>query len=117
MMIMALILAYLVIFVAGPVFFLVLTRAYPSRGRVFIGVISVAGLMMAAWGLRDVARGPVSVLGAVACLWLGWVVTIATTVQAVRLRMQLPMVRKWSAALGAVATAAPWFGLSLAMGA
>ncbi len=115
MMIMALILAYLVFFAVGPLIFLGLTRARPSRGRVFIGVVSVAGLMVAAWGLRDVAEGPVAVLGWLACLWLGWVVTIATAVQAVRLR--LPAIRKWSAALGAVATVAPWFGLSLAMGA
>ncbi|KPP83466.1 MAG: Protein of unknown function (DUF754) [Rhodobacteraceae bacterium HLUCCO07] len=113
---MAFILAYLVIFAAGPVIFLGLTQTHPSRGRVFIGVAAVAGLLVAAWVLRDVAQGPLSVIGGVVCLWLGWVMTIATAVQALRLRMRLPMMRKWSAALGGVATAAPWFGLSLAIG-
>lgn len=113
---MALILAYLVSFAAGPLIFLSLVRARPSRGRVLIEVFSVVGLMGTTWVLRDMAQGPVLTLGWLACLWLGWVVMIASTVQAVRLRMQLPNIRKWGAAMGAVATGAPWLGLSLAMG-
>ncbi|RAI54418.1 hypothetical protein DOO74_09335 [Rhodobacteraceae bacterium AsT-22] len=116
MMTMALIMTYLVSFAAGPLIFLGLVRARPSRGRVLIGAVSVVGLMVMAWVLRGMAQGPVLALAWLACLWLGWVVMIATAVQAARLRMQLPNIRKWSAAAGAVATGAPWFGLSLAMG-
>lgn len=114
---MALIAAYIVFFGAGPLIFLGLTRAEPSRHRVAIGSLSVIGLMLAAWMLRAQATSDPVVLAWLACLWLGWVVTMATGVQAVRLWLGLPGVRKWSAAVGAVATVIPWFGLSLAVGA
>ncbi|WP_137701227.1 hypothetical protein [Marimonas lutisalis] len=113
---MALFLAYVTVFIAGPAVFLGLTRAAPSRHRVMMGAASVAGLMAAAWILKGVQQVDVIILAWLTCAWLGWVVTIATVVQAVRLRMGLTGVRKWSAALGAAATAAPWFGLSLALG-
>jgi hypothetical protein len=114
---MVLIAAYMVFCVAGPVVFLGLTRAAPSRHRVAMGSASVAGLMLAAWWLKAQGGGDVVMLAWLACMWLGWVATIATGVQAVRLRLGLPGVKKWSAALGAVATVIPWFGLSLAVGA
>jgi hypothetical protein len=115
---MTLVIAYFVFVLLGPVVFLALIRPTPTVPRFAIGCASVGMLMGAAWILRQGGQGSVLLtIGWLACVWLGWIVTIAMVVQALALKRGFGPQRKWSAALGAVATVLPWFGLSLAISA
>ena len=113
---MSLVIAYVVFVLVGPVVFVGLIRPAPTRARFAIGAVSALGLMGAAFAMRVWGQGaPVAAMGWLACLWLGWIVTIAVAVQAWALARGMGRQRKWSAAIGAAATVLPWFGLSLAM--
>ena len=115
---MALAIAYIVFVLVGPVVFVALIRPAPTRPRFVIGSLSAVGLMAAAQVMRVWGQGaPVATIGWLACLWLGWIVTIAMAVQAWALGRGMGRQRKWSAAMGAAAVTLPWFGLSLAMSA
>ncbi|MDQ2090479.1 hypothetical protein [Marimonas arenosa] len=113
---MELLIAYIVFILVGPVIFLGLIRPAPTRSRFAMGVASATGLLVAAYAMR--VWGPDGAAVAVvwlACLWLGWITTIATAVQAWALVRGFGRQRKWSAAMGAAAVTLPWFGLSLTM--
>ncbi len=108
---MALVIAYLFCVGLGPVIFLGLIRPAPGARRFAMGCASAVMLMGTAWLMQALG----ATLGWLACLWLGWLVTLAMVVQAVTLRHGRGRPRKWSAALGAAASVAPWLGLSLAL--
>ena len=113
---MHLVLAYVVFVGLGPLIFLGLIRPAPSAGRFLMGAASAVMLMAAAWAMRRVGGAdPVAAMGGLAAMWLGWIVTIAMLVQVATLRFGRGWPRRWSAALGAAATVAPWFGLSWAV--
>jgi len=115
---MTLVIAYLVFVFLGPAVFLALIRPAPTLRRFAIGCVSVVMLIAAAWLVRLGGQDTSAMtIGRLACVWLGWLVTIAMVVQALALRRGRGRQRKWSAAMGAAATVAPWFGLSLAMSA
>lgn len=112
---MPLVIAFFVLVVLGPLIFLALIRPRPTVWRFAIGCASAVMLMCAAWLLRKTGQDMIAVAGWLACVWLGWIVTIAMVVQALALKHGFGRQRKWSAAMGAVATIVPWFGLSLAL--
>lgn len=113
---MALVIAYIVFVLVGPVIFLGLIRPRPTRQWFAMGSGSAVMLIGGAWAMRAFGQGvPVAAIGWLAAMWLGWIVTIATVVQAAAMTRAFGIKRKWSAALGAAATVLPWFGLSLAM--
>jgi hypothetical protein len=108
--------AYILFILVGPAIFVALIQAPPTRQRFVMGAASALGLMGAAFVLRGLGTGTgPDTLGWTACLWLGWIVTIATAVQAWALVRGMGRQRKWSAAMGAAAVTLPWFGLSLAV--
>ena len=80
---MSLAIAYVVFVLVGPVVFVGLIRPAPTRARFAMGAVSALGLMGAAFAMRVWGQGaPVAAMGWLACLWLGWIVTIAVAVQA-----------------------------------
>lgn len=112
---MTLLTAYLVIFAAGPLVFMGLVRHRPGRDRFAMNSAAAIGFLVVGMLLWQ-QPGQAAHVGALLCLWLGWVVMAAVAVQAVWLREQAGAVRRATAALGAAATVIPWFGLSLAVG-
>ena len=112
---MALVIAYIVFVLAGPLIFIALIRPRPTHGRFVQDAASVVMLVAAAFVMRHLGHGPVAAIGWLVAMWLGWIVTIAMVVQAIALRRGMGRQRKWSAAFGATATVLPWFGLSLAI--
>lgn len=108
--------AYILFVLVGPMVLFALIQAPPSRQRFVMGAVSAAALMAAAFAMRGLGQPTQgTAIGCMVCLWLGWVMTIATAVQAWALVRGMGRQRKWSAAMGAAAATLPWFGLSLAM--
>ena len=104
--------AYVTVFVGGPVVMLLLIYPAPTWRRFVIGCLAVMALIGAAV-LAARTPGELGLL-ALGAMWLAWVVMVAMCVQAVRLRNKGASARRWSATVGAMATAIPWLGLSLA---
>ncbi|SFQ49193.1 hypothetical protein SAMN05421853_10746 [Roseivivax halotolerans] len=104
-----LLLAFAISFGAGPLLFLILTRAEPSVALMAALAIGALALMVAGSSLVD--RAP---FAAVACLWLAWVSAVAFMAHAAMRAMRSAPLRKWARVTGSLATTLPWFGLATA---
>jgi hypothetical protein len=110
---------FLLIFLAGPFVFRMLTKAEPSRwGLGFLTLSAVlpvaAGLglrygMAAQWG-QDVQI----TLAAILLIWLGWIGLLAFGAQMMRRADPGLGMRRISGVIGALGTTVPWFGLASA---
>ncbi|MFD1340976.1 hypothetical protein [Litorisediminicola beolgyonensis] len=106
----ALILAYGLCFLAGPLIFLMALRADPGRSTALaLGILVLAALVLAA---RLQSTTPAAALAA---LWLAWVGTVALLARAARARLTDPRTRRWGLVAGLLATTVPWFGLATAL--
>lgn len=108
---MTLLFAYAVMFIIGPILMLVLVRAQSGRkSHLLAGTVVVALIGGAVAGQNGGFE-----LVSLAMMWLAWVVLIAMCVLAVQSRYISNDIRKWSAAIGAMATVIPGLGLTLAI--
>ncbi|NNE50878.1 MAG: hypothetical protein HKN30_00570 [Sulfitobacter sp.] len=97
------------IFLAGPLLFLLLSRARVAPPVLICGALGffLLGLGLQHWGKAEI--WPLTVLG---LFWLAWIGTLAFA--AVRLQAAQPAARRWTRVVGAVGTTVPWFGLATA---
>ena len=105
------VLTYAVIFIGGPLIALSLMRA-PAEVRAVrrLGV-AIAALVVAAV-VFQAARADGWI--AAGMLWAAWVVSMALMGQVLRLIIGRPDARRWTAAVAAVGTTVPWFGILIA---
>ncbi len=113
---MKLVLIFLAIFTAGPVFFALLAR--PAPARKYIIALCVGAAVLVAMGFAIAKAGgallPVSPypgLGAIVALWLAWISVLALCFQAIKMRATSLGPVKAAYVVGAMATTLPWFGL------
>ena len=105
-----LILAFVVIFVAGPWLVFRLLRV-PPGARVVRGLgLGIVGLIALAMLLQYSGQP----LAATLCLWGAWVMSMALVVQVLRIVMGAGPNHRWSALAGAVGATIPWFGILVA---
>ncbi|RFP86977.1 hypothetical protein DZK27_12905 [Rhodobacteraceae bacterium 63075] len=101
--------AFVIVFVAGPLLMLALTRKAGSKNG-FALVAALALALMATALLWQEVPGFL----ALGMIWLAWVVTVALCVRAAmrwaQTRKQLALTKS----VGAMATALPWMGLAVA---
>lgn len=116
---MKLVVTFIVVFVGGPLLFWKLARRRPEMTSFSVLMVLALALMALAFGVGRwlvpaYATSPYPGLGAIAMIWLAWVVMLAFCVQAVGLRLRSAPARKAAFAIGAMATTLPWFGLYFA---
>jgi len=110
---------FVIVFIGGPLAFRALTRGGPSpeafrRLALFTALVAATGLTLRygfadLWGHNLLVTG-----GGLAFIWGGWIGVLAYGTQALRRRDQGGRMRRWTAALGAMGTTVPWFGLASA---
>jgi len=108
-------LPYLIVFVVGPLVFLVLLRVHPSFKFTTILAVAVVVLTITAWAIKQ--SGPVGNMMAMLmllALWLGWISALATCARVICTYYTSQNIRRWSAVIGAMATTIPWLGYSAA---
>lgn len=113
-----LIIIFATVFVVGPITYLWLLRPRPSRKQ-FVGLgCIVAGSTGMSFVLRYLSGGwgqDVWVtLAGIALIWVAWIAILVFVAQTFRQQYPRPVMRRWSAVVGALATTIPWFGLASA---
>lgn len=105
------IIAFGVVFICGPMLVLWLVRPNASVTvvrRLGLGTVLLVILAMAA----QFANVPGMVVAGI--FWLAWAVSMALMAQVLRLVVEAASAKRWTAALAAVGSTIPWFGILLA---
>jgi len=107
----ALVLTYGIVFVVGPgLVFWMLRRDADMMAVRNLG-LGTAGLVLLA--LASQFAG-VPGLFTAAGFWLAWVVSMALMAQVLRLMLDDPGAKRWTAAVAAIGATIPWFGMLIA---
>ncbi len=113
---MRLALVFVAVFLAGPLMFWALARRSPTGAYFLMLWLGMTAMVAGAFALNayilPMAAEPlVTGLQIIALLWLAWIVMLAICVLAIRSSRVGPRTKRWTAAIGAMATTLPWFGL------
>lgn len=111
---MTIVIAFFLVFAAGPVLFWFLARRTPSKKNVIFLFVLVAVLIAAAvlvrGGVNSQSEIYRSLVGLV-LLWAAWIVVLSLCCLAAKLTITNKSLAKVALASGAMATTLPWFGL------
>lgn len=102
---------YAVVFIGGPLIVLRLMRHPASVTAVRWLGMTTGGLVVAGIAAQMIG---VSGLLATAMLWGAWVTSMALMGQVLRLLVDDPGARRWTAAVAAMGATIPWFGILVA---
>lgn len=105
-----LVIAFVICFLGGPLIFAAILRVGPGVSRAGLLALAIAASVAAGFWLQSLQAS----LGALACLWLAWVLAVALVVQVLRRRVPITGGQRWITVSGALATTLPWFGLATA---
>jgi hypothetical protein len=113
---MSLLAAFLVVFIGGPLVFRLLTRGKPDRRSLRALVLlaflcAVAGMAIRYGVAQYWGENLLASMGAIACIWLGWIAVLAFVAQVLRRAYPGATSQRWTNVLGILATTLPWFGL------
>jgi hypothetical protein len=110
---------FVMLFVAGPLTYLRLTRRAPTGQRlaflaVLAGVAILAGLSLrygagGHWGYHAGLT-----ITALCLLWLAWIAVLALGAQSLARFDRTAQTRRWTRVIGSAGTTAPWFGMAAA---
>jgi hypothetical protein len=110
-----LVIIFVAVFVVGPLAFLLFLRLAPSKRRSIGLVCLVVGSTGMSASLRYLSGGwgqdAFYTLAGSGCIWVAWIAVIVFLVQRFCQLDNRPLMRRWTAIIGALATTVPWFGL------
>ena len=110
-----LVIIFVAVFVVGPLAFLLFLWLAPSKRRSIGLVCLVVGSTGLSASLRDLSGGwgqnAFYTLAGSGCIWVAWIAVIVFLVQRFCQLDNRPLMRRWTAIIGALATTVPWFGL------
>lgn len=106
-----LVLIYILVFLVGPALAVWLLKRDADISAVRSLGLAVVGLVVLALGSQFLG---LPALVTTAGFWLAWVVSMALMAQVLRLMLDDPGAKRWTAAMAAVGTTVPWFGILIA---
>ena len=110
---------FVMLFVAGPLTYLRLTRRAPAAQRLaflatLAGVAILAGLSLRYGGGGLWGNHAGLTLTALCLLWLAWIAVLALGAQSLARFDATARTRRWTRVVGSAGTTVPWFGLAFA---
>ncbi len=105
----ALITAFVLCFVVGPMIYAIIFRRPLTKALIAALAISVVALLLFSNLFKSTTPS-----AALLCMWVSWVLAITLVVRALYTRLRTQSTRRWTYIAGMIATTAPWFGLATA---